>query len=274
MTRLIHIPPAKPLRKYISSYLFLSSEGAEEIKLAPPQLSSGMAFIWGNASIKQDGMVEQLPAQYIVPITTKPFEAHSTGATKVVAVKFFPGKFTDFIGQPQDLFEGTTVAASDTDLGEEVKLLHEHMDEVNDPFTQAQLLNEYLLPRIKKIEAPQPFIDWILHQLYPHPELQHIGQLQHHINISDRHLRRLFKEYTGLTAQAFIKLIRFYRAYFMLLSGKYISLTQIAYDAGYFDQSHMIRDFKSIMRSNPSTYIKQQNHPERLLAWEGISADQ
>ncbi|HEY5825191.1 MAG TPA: AraC family transcriptional regulator, partial [Cyclobacteriaceae bacterium] len=42
-----------------------------------------------------------------------------------------------------------------------------------------------------------------------------------------------------------------------LINQKDTSLTDIAYEAGYFDQSHFIREFKSFTGVTPSSYSPQ-----------------
>lgn len=51
-----------------------------------------------------------------------------------------------------------------------------------------------------------------------------------------------------------------------LESREELELTQAAFDCGYADQAHFIRDFKSIMGVKPTIFIKNRdqfivNHP-------------
>lgn len=71
---------------------------------------------------------------------------------------------------------------------------------------------------------------------------------------SERHLNRLFTEHLGLGAKQFGRLLRVNRAARVLGSGAH-SLSVLAQDTGYFDQSHFIRDFREVCGVTPREYL-------------------
>jgi AraC-like DNA-binding protein len=71
--------------------------------------------------------------------------------------------------------------------------------------------------------------------------------------ITSRYLQKLFLQYTGLTPKLYTKIHRF-QSSLALVAQKEAPLTSIAYDCGYFDQSHFIRDFKAFTGTTPSDY--------------------
>lgn len=76
--------------------------------------------------------------------------------------------------------------------------------------------------------------------------LQHAGTLRTEkaldTGISPRQLRRLFEFYIGDTPKIFSKVVRFQNSLRTLPSG---------FDAGYYDQSHFIKDFRNFYGSTP-----------------------
>jgi AraC-like DNA-binding protein len=76
-------------------------------------------------------------------------------------------------------------------------------------------------------------------------------------NITPRYLQKLFLQYTGIPPKLYGKINRFQQS-LRLISNKENSLTSIAYDCGYFDQSHFIREFKSFTGLTPSAYLPEQ----------------
>jgi AraC-like DNA-binding protein len=71
--------------------------------------------------------------------------------------------------------------------------------------------------------------------------------------LSQRQFERRFKELTGFTPKLFCRLVRFKS---LLCSNKnYRSLTEIAYDFGYYDQAHFIQDFREFSGYNPGSYF-------------------
>jgi len=69
--------------------------------------------------------------------------------------------------------------------------------------------------------------------------------------ISKYHFLRVFKKYTGFTPKHFIQNIKINNARKQLTNDG-ISLTQIAMECGFYDQSHFIRTYKKFYGGTPS----------------------
>lgn len=94
-------------------------------------------------------------------------------------------------------------------------------------------------------------MDYILRQIRQLPaEMGNLRRLVKRTGMSERHFRRLFREHMGIPVRTFMRIYRFYRGFWLLQSGKFHSLTEIAHDAGYFDQAHFIRDFREYTGSS------------------------
>ena len=70
---------------------------------------------------------------------------------------------------------------------------------------------------------------------------------------SQRHLSRLLREGAGLSAKAFARVLRVNAAARSLREGA-PSLTRLAQELGYYDQSHFIHDFRAVCGVSPSRY--------------------
>ena len=78
-------------------------------------------------------------------------------------------------------------------------------------------------------------------------------------------LEKNFKHATGLTPKQYANLIRFnYSLNEILFSGK--SLTEAGYEMGYFDQSHMIKDFKKVIGISPRELVEKKFSIPKLAA--------
>lgn len=82
-----------------------------------------------------------------------------------------------------------------------------------------------------------------------------VGELARILNVSNRTLERKFRHILGIPPKKFAKLVRFQRVLEKLqyssVSG---NLIDIAYEFGYADQAHFIRDFKSMSGILPSSF--------------------
>lgn len=111
--------------------------------------------------------------------------------------------------------------------------------------------------------------------------LEKINQTAGQIKVKDladeagysvRYINRVFSEEFGLPPKMFCKLMRFQH----LLSNLNnfdneifdANLAQIAIDLGYYDQSHMIKDFYELANTTPGKYIhllKETEYKKRLI---------
>ena len=78
-------------------------------------------------------------------------------------------------------------------------------------------------------------------------------EVQNSLNtgISARQLRRLFEFYVGDTAKAFSKVVRFQNILNAKPSCQSLRENKLFFDAGYYDQSHFIKEFKSLYGTTP-----------------------
>jgi AraC-like DNA-binding protein len=88
------------------------------------------------------------------------------------------------------------------------------------------------------------------------------------VGCSSRHLRRVFLDYVGVTPAEYVQLRRFDRALPLLRRSQ--SLTEVALDAGYYDQAHFCRDFKEISGLTPGDYRAQAGPVPGVLFSEDV----
>jgi AraC-like DNA-binding protein len=72
---------------------------------------------------------------------------------------------------------------------------------------------------------------------------------------SERHFIAQFRAQFGTSPKTLARIIRFGRAVRGLASGRTVSLTDLAQDCGYYDQSHFIRDFHAFAGVTPTELL-------------------
>lgn len=80
-----------------------------------------------------------------------------------------------------------------------------------------------------------------------------VKKLSEEICLSDRQLRRFSQDWLGMNTEEFI-LYNKYLNCLQLLHHSKQTLTEIGLEAGYYDQSHFIREFKSYTDLTPKQY--------------------
>ncbi|RYE90447.1 MAG: AraC family transcriptional regulator [Myxococcales bacterium] len=75
------------------------------------------------------------------------------------------------------------------------------------------------------------------------------------LGVSERHLRRVFLETVGVSPKTFARLTRFHRALGAARQGGPARWASIASDAGYYDQAHLIAEFRAIAGVTPRALL-------------------
>lgn len=75
------------------------------------------------------------------------------------------------------------------------------------------------------------------------------------LGVTARHLRRAFTESVGIGPKDFARTVRLQRAVRMAATSK--DWARIAADAGYYDQAHLIADFRELVGLTPGAFLKR-----------------
>ena len=84
------------------------------------------------------------------------------------------------------------------------------------------------------------------------------------LGVSERHLRRVFRETIGMGPKSFAKLTRFRRALHAAREEAHASWARIAAAAGYYDQAHLITDFRAIAGVTPQALLDELRAAQTL----------
>ncbi|WP_203256596.1 helix-turn-helix domain-containing protein [Hyunsoonleella ulvae] len=101
--------------------------------------------------------------------------------------------------------------------------------------------------------------DAIIDELYYNFNSNTIETISKKANLSLRQFERGFKKQFGITAKEFQKITRFQNVIKQLLLDKNPDYLNTVLENGYFDQSHFIREFKSLTQQTPSEYFTTKN---------------
>ncbi len=152
----------------------------------------------------------------------------------------------DFSNQLPDLF---------SILKPDDRNIQERVFEAENNKQRVSIISEFLDARIKEFAKPE--IVFAVQKIIRSDGGLSIKDLANNCAVSQRQFERNFKGITGFTAKSFARIIRF-NALLKKANYKKQSLTEIALDFGYYDQSHFIQDFKDFSGLNPKAYFLQK----------------
>lgn len=75
--------------------------------------------------------------------------------------------------------------------------------------------------------------------------------------LSRKQYERTFAEHIGSSPKQFLRTVRFQNTLRERQRNKSINLTELAYTCGYFDQSHMINEYKLLSGKTPKQYFSE-----------------
>jgi AraC-like DNA-binding protein len=84
-----------------------------------------------------------------------------------------------------------------------------------------------------------------------------VGDAATEAGLSVRQFERRFSEQVGVPPKLYARVVRFNAALEAKMSTPRRPWTDIAHDFGYYDQMHMVRDFKDFAGKNPTTFIRR-----------------
>lgn len=166
-------------------------------------------------------------------------------------VLFQAGGFYRLFGTPMTLFTGTTEEGTAV-LGNDFKAVQQQIEEAVDFRTMIAHAERYLLHKVKQAKIGNQPIDQILQQ---GPWLaQSLDQMARAACLSPRQFERNFLLRIGVSPKFYERLIRFNTAMKMKQNQPRLSWMHIAYQSGYYDHMHLLRDFKQFTASVPSNF--------------------
>jgi AraC-like DNA-binding protein len=120
------------------------------------------------------------------------------------------------------------------------------------------VLRTTLVRQMARGPQPTPAVAWVWQQLSATHGSTRIDQLVRTAGVSHRHLTARFREEVGMTPKAFARVLRFQRS-LALLRQDGASLASVAEAAGYYDQSHLNRDFRVMAGASPRAFLRDRS---------------
>jgi AraC-like DNA-binding protein len=186
---------------------------------------------------------------------TQPLPVRSFGKNTMLGAKFFSHTAAYFLHTEVWEFNDQVADLRDL-LGRPVKELHARLLETPVLSKRVGLLEGFLVRQLSVRDRKSDriaMVGEIMKDMQENAYTDRILSTASQYNITPRYLQKLFLQYTGFTPKLYTKISRFQQS-LKLIAKHEGSFTSIAYDCGYFDQAHFIRDFKSFTGMTPSAY--------------------
>lgn len=200
------------------------------------------------------------------PSVPRGLEVHAFGARqqvhrkvirsgqRTVTARIRLGASDAVLGIPASEIAGRVVALEDLWGDAATRELYGRLSDARDNVAMAAALENAIAARLAnagerpaQVQLALAAADKLAHA--------HVNAVACDLGVSERHLRRVFHETVGVSPKAFTKLARFHNALRAARAQAHPSWANIAAAAGYYDQAHLITDFRAIAGATPRAFV-------------------
>jgi AraC-like DNA-binding protein len=183
------------------------------------------------------------------------FVIDTNGPTSVMGAHFKPGGAFAFLGLPVDELCNLHVPLEAL-WGRRAHELRERLlATTGGPEARLELLERLLLSFFARREAHHAAVGHALAAFGRGP--CRIAGVVDQTGLSPRRFIRLFRDEVGLTPKSFCRVRRFQNAVLALHGAHEVDLARTALACGYYDQSHMVHDFRDFAGLSPTSYLSR-----------------
>lgn len=192
------------------------------------------------------------PAHFLVGQMTRPVIIKPTGSVRLIGIRFHPGGTFPFVTVPMDettdrIIELGAVAA---DLEREFGAAAECADSLQGKIAAIERALAILL---RKRGHDSPMVDLAARIVRAAGRLS-VDTLAAEAGISSRQLRRRFLMEVGVGPKLLCRLLRFQQV-FRAVDQNVAEWAGVAFECGYYDQAHLISDFRQFAQQTPSVLL-------------------
>lgn len=268
-------PKNEKLKQYIECFYTLkNSKGSNFSYLTFPSFYTIVAVLTNakfETNSNQVTTKESTKSKFISSIVANfqnPLVFTYKGIINEITIYFKPGGINAFLDKPLSSYNKTDFNSFNPFIDYEsnmINVLNKKTDK-----GKILALEKYLLSKCKKEvnNTLHQIIATILNSNYENT--YSINKLSEKFKISRKTIHKLFIEYVGKSPVEFKKTVRFRQALEKGTNPEILKLlTGIAHGTNYYDQSHMLKDFKALTNQSPKSFFKSLSTiHDRAIFWQ------
>ncbi len=259
----IHYQVHKPHEK-LSGIVQFFWEFEADIGESMPYMHLSTASICPKLAFQYQGNMEALYSNGVrETLFNCGFQAQTNQAYQLVAnqsvgvlgVYFYPHAIPLLFATPADEITNSNIEISEL-MGVLGKELEDKMLTAPSNTKRISIITSFLLHRLAQSSLANRNIIATAKHIIANRGLVNLNRLVEDNFLSQRHFERKFKALTGFSPKLFSRIVRFENSLSAYNTNK-LSLTEVAYRCGYYDQSHFIKDFREFSGQHPKAYFNE-----------------
>jgi AraC-like DNA-binding protein len=258
-----HQPPSY-LKPYVRYYWTLELDAMPVSPSSQRLLAESFEFMFNLSApiefINCDGRIKQVLTSGITGPMSRPMKMRSTGPVSLFGICFKPGGGYPFFNYPAHELANQSPNVGDLwgSKGREfVDYVH---NECATTRSRLETVNAYLTQRLTSTIREDCAIQKAIETIQRFRGCITIDQLARRLGSSRRHLTRKFKARIGMSPKQLCRNIRFKHVYKLIEASPPPDWADLALTCGYYDQSHLINEFKYFTGCSPDAYFFSAAH--------------
>ncbi len=248
--------PCHELQPFIKCFWSLEDE-KKEGPLKQRVLPDGcmeMIFHYGDLYRQyfEDGSAIIQPRSFVFGQITKYIEIAPTGTSGIISARFLPEGISPFISMPVTSLENKAVPIAE--IFADGTALEERIVHANNNDERIQLLESFLLSKLIEPTTIDAITRSCVEAIFQSQGQIGVVELAGKMNINRRKMERKFTTVIGMSPKQLARVARLQSALKMLEEKKFTSLTSLAYENGYYDQAHFIKEFRDFTGVSPKSF--------------------
>lgn len=180
------------------------------------------------------------------------FFLENTGRAGIIGIKVKPAALTHLFNLDMHLLTDKVLDLP-LALGNRLQPLEQDLRNTSDHDEMVILLNDHFRKILSAANYQVSPVDQAVDLIFARKGMLAVADMVQSIGLSERQLERLFKKFIGLSPKFYTRIIRF-STIFELIQQEDPGWAGLAYESGFYDQSHFIRNFKAFTGEDPSRY--------------------
>jgi AraC-like DNA-binding protein len=262
--------PGQRLVPYVKCYWSLANdtENASRERIFPDGCIE-LIFNTGDLMRKYDSATSFhiQPRSFIHGQLTKFIEIEPTGETKIFSARFQPGGLQRFIDFEVGELTGITKSVGEI-WGDAGNALEKDIIGTPSDTEKIEILERFLAEKLNLSSRYDADAEYCVNQMIDTNGSASIEQIAAIMNIGKRQLERKFVAAVGLPPKMLARILRFQHTLQLIENHQFVSFTQVAYDGGFYDQAHFIKDFKQFTGLNPKKYFSSNLEMAKYLVFD------
>lgn len=173
-------------------------------------------------------------------------------------VNFYPAGLARFTEVPISELREKLIDA-DFIFGPELGQLHEKLGNTRSPSLRIQIMEEFLLSRLREADPIELALDSITGKIRKTGKTLSLPEVSAYSHLSYRQIERHFQRIAGTSMRSVAQMMRFEIFRNMVNTSPGTQLTEIALETGFYDQPQFIRKIKKITGLTPREFVRSEN---------------